>query len=65
MINSRLSWDWRKESPVELVLLVFIFAILFTIPKQGCGITKDAGINSKLATPAVVAPATPGAAPRG
>lgn len=66
MIHSRLNWDWRKENPVELVLLIFIFAILFAIPKQGCGISKDAGINAKLNTaPAVVVPAAPVAAPRG
>ena len=23
LITSRLNWDWRRENPVELVILVF------------------------------------------
>lgn len=39
--STGLSWDWWKESPIEIILVVFIL-VLFLVPRQGCGITpKD------------------------
>ena len=48
LITSGLRWDWRKENPIELVLLVFILAVFFTFPRQGCGVTS----KTRLLTPA-------------
>lgn len=39
MITSSLRWDWRKENPVELVLLVFIVAVFLAMPRAGCGVS--------------------------
>ncbi len=65
LINSRLNWDWRKENPSELVVLVFILALFFTIPRAGCGITPEGaqaiegavveqpkGIDARVGSPA-------------
>lgn len=32
-------WDWWRESPGELVLLVFILVFFFLTPWTGCGVT--------------------------
>lgn len=50
LITSSLRWDWRKENPVELVLLVFIFVVFLAMPRAGCGV-------SYKASPAAQAPA--------
>ena len=47
LITSKTRWDWRKENPVELVLLVFIVALFFSFPRQGCGVTS----KTRLLTP--------------
>lgn len=46
-INSRLRWDWRRENPVEIILLVFTLVFFFTIPRGGCGITPAAQANAE------------------
>ena len=69
-LNSGLNWDWRKENAVELILLVFLLAFFFTLPRAGCGITdpetasKDPTIRSaqQVGTPrGGAAPAAQGA----
>ncbi len=32
-------WDWWREDPVELILLVFILVLFFAFPRAGCGVT--------------------------
>ena len=34
-----LYWDWWRENPAEVILLVFILAFFFLTPWAGCGIT--------------------------
>jgi hypothetical protein len=41
--NSFLNWNWRRESPPEIVLVIFILVLFFTIPKEGCGVDKTQG----------------------
>ena len=40
--SSLLNWDWRRENPVELVLLVFVLCAFFFLPRAGCGISSSA-----------------------
>lgn len=37
-------WDWWSESPIEIILIVFILVLFFALPREGCGIsqTEDA-----------------------
>lgn len=39
--NKRLYWDWWRENPVELVLVVLILVLFVFVPWQGCGITEQ------------------------
>jgi hypothetical protein len=39
LINTGLNWDWRRESPVEIILLVFVLLFFFFLPREGCGVT--------------------------
>lgn len=34
-------WDWWRENPTELVLLVLILAAFFLVPWQGFGVTEQ------------------------
>ena len=54
MFNSRFTWDWRRENPVELVLLVFAMAFFFMMPRGGCGITDRATLAAQQASAASV-----------
>ena len=36
-------WEWRQESPVEIVLVIFILVMFFMLPRTGCGIDKPQG----------------------
>jgi hypothetical protein len=36
-------WDWWSENPVEIILVIFILVLFFTLPRAGCGITAEAG----------------------
>lgn len=38
-----LYWDWSRESPVEIVLVIFILVLFFMIPRSGCGIDNQEG----------------------
>jgi len=33
-------FNWWRESPVEIILVVFIVVGFFTFPRTGCGITQ-------------------------
>ena len=59
LITSSLRWDWRRENPVELVVLVFFFAIFFTLPRVGCGVSAKPQAQGRAvaAAPAQAAPA--------
>lgn len=48
-INSRLRWDWRRENPVEIILLVFTLVFFFTAPREGCGVTPAAQASAEAA----------------
>lgn len=49
-----VSWDWWSESPVELILVVFIVVFFFTFPRTGCGITPTADSPASSAAADVV-----------
>jgi hypothetical protein len=34
-------WDWWRENPVEIILVIFILVLFFAFPRQGCGITNN------------------------
>lgn len=34
-----LTWKWRSESPIEIILVVFILVAFFAFPRTGCGVT--------------------------
>lgn len=55
--RSRLNWDWRREDPVELILLVFILVVFFLFPREGCGVSSEAEVANQpnaAAAPVVV-----------
>lgn len=33
-------WDWWRENPIEIILVIFILVFFFAFPRQGCGITN-------------------------
>lgn len=33
-------FNWSRESPVEIILVVFLVVGFFTFPRTGCGITQ-------------------------
>lgn len=37
----RIYWDWWRENPVELVLVILIIVLFVMVPWQGCGITEQ------------------------
>ena len=39
--NKRLYWDWWRENPVELVLVVLIIMAFALVPWEGCGISEQ------------------------
>lgn len=54
--KSGLTWDWWKENPVEIILVVFIL-VLFLIPRTGCGITPKDTLGATQPVANVDAPA--------
>ncbi len=46
-------WDWRKENPGEVILIVFGLAIFAFFPRVGCGVTSEATASSDASAPAV------------
>ena len=40
LITSGLRWDWRRENPAEVVIVVFALMLFFLMPRGGCGITQ-------------------------
>ncbi len=38
--GSWVKWDWRKENPAEVVLVVFALTFFLLLPRQGCGVTQ-------------------------
>ncbi len=38
--KSHIVWDWWKENPVEIILLVFFLTLFAVAPWTGCGITE-------------------------
>jgi|GEM_PF-3250904 hypothetical protein len=40
MFADGFRWDWRRENPVEIVILVFGICIFFLLPRAGCGVTS-------------------------
>ncbi len=45
LITSRFNWDWRRENPVEILILVFALTFFFFLPRAGCGVTPEGGDN--------------------
>lgn len=48
MLTSFKSWDWRRENPVEVVILVFGLSLFFLLPRMGCGITPKSVAASNV-----------------
>jgi len=38
-----LRWNWNREDPVEIVLLIFILLLCFLLPRPECGISDKGG----------------------
>lgn len=38
--KKRIYWDWWRENPVELVLVVLTIVLFAAVPWQGCGISE-------------------------
>jgi hypothetical protein len=38
-----IRWNWSREDPVEIVLLVFVLVLFFLLPRPGCGIDNKGG----------------------
>lgn len=38
-----MTWKWRSESPIEIILVVFILVGFFAFPRTGCGVTPVGG----------------------
>ena len=34
-------WDWWRENPVEIILVVFIIALFALAPWEGCGLSEQ------------------------
>ena len=34
-------WDWWRENPVELLLVLFIIVLFMAVPWEGCGMTEQ------------------------
>ena len=34
-------WDWWRENPAEIILVVFIIAVFFLVPWDGAGLTEQ------------------------
>lgn len=39
--EKRIYWDWWRENPVEIVLVVLILTLFVFVPWQGCGVTEQ------------------------
>ncbi len=39
--DRRLYWDWWRENPAEIVLVIFIIALFALVPWEGCGISEQ------------------------
>lgn len=39
--KQRFYWDWWRENPREIVLVVFIIVLFILAPWQGCGISEQ------------------------
>jgi hypothetical protein len=46
--RSFITWDWWQESPIEIILVVFIL-VAFLIPRAGCGITPKSDVAAQQA----------------
>lgn len=33
-------WDWSGEDPVEIIVVIFILVLFFTLPRGNCGVEK-------------------------
>lgn len=56
LLNPGLNWDWRRENPVEIIVLVFVLSFFFFLPRAGCGITAQGAAPQEAAAPQAVAP---------
>jgi hypothetical protein len=61
LTESKIGWDWRREDPVELILLVFFIALFLLMPREHCGLTDFDAYRPSTATTAAAgdAPAKP------
>jgi len=41
MFSDGFHWDWRRENPVEIIIIVFGLCIFFLMPRAGCGVTSS------------------------
>jgi hypothetical protein len=50
--KSPVYWDWWSESPVEIILVVFILVLFFLAPRAGCGISETEEARGQVEAPA-------------
>ncbi len=36
-----IQWDWWRENPREIILVVFILVLFIAVPWEGCGISEQ------------------------
>ena len=34
-------WDWWRENPVEIILVILIIVLFATVPWEGCGVSEQ------------------------
>lgn len=34
-------WDWWRENPREIILVIFVIVLFMAVPWEGCGITQQ------------------------
>lgn len=49
-------WNWWRENPVEIILVVFILVLFFTLPRAGCGITEVNELEGNVEAPGIEQP---------
>ena len=47
-------WDWWRENPVEIILVIFILVLFAAVPWQGCGISGEDGEEPEFEVERVV-----------
>ena len=39
--DQSMYWDWWRENPVEIILVILIIVLFATVPWEGCGVSEQ------------------------